>query len=212
MSAYRRLFDNPESQLFPTDFASSPARAAAAAAVQRGGGGFSPPPALHGDAPPSFQSTNQRTHTEFPPEYAPLALPTVCLCNILRMYLHQHPLRTFTSSAHSSLTQDRCYRTAPAHGVPVLQDCPLGDKFAYIRDGTGGYIVAESRVATAAPPQHHDHMFGAVQVLDNGQEQPASPSGMYAPPPFPPCVFVTSCACTRPRAACRACRPSHRVL
>jgi hypothetical protein len=64
----------------------------------------------------------------------------------------------------------------------VSRDCPLGDKFAYIRDGTGGYIVAESRVTADAPPQLHDHMFGALQVLDEEPQQLGSPSDIYAPP------------------------------
>jgi hypothetical protein len=51
----------------------------------------------------------------------------------------------------------------------VLEDCSLGDKFAYIRDGTGGYIRAEVSVgADAGQPRQQDHMFGAVQVA--GQE------------------------------------------
>ena len=160
MSAYRRFFDNPESQLFPTDYVSSPLHAAAAAAAQRGGGnGFESPsrgsPRALGIAPPTFATTNLQTHKEFPPEF-----------------LHQHPLRTFTTSAFSSLTQDRCYRTAPAHGVPVPRDCPLADGLAYIRDGTGGYIIADTPVdpsqykSSRDPQLARDHMFGAVQVAD----------------------------------------------
>ena len=70
------------------------------------------------------------------------------------------------------MTQDRCYRIARAEGLPVPQDCVLGDKFAYIRDGTGGYIVADTKVDPAAytsskdPSQQHDHMFGALQVVE----------------------------------------------
>jgi hypothetical protein len=170
LSAYRRFFDNPESHLFPTDYSSSPVRAAAAASAQRGGGGFEAPSHVLADPPHSFQSTTHRTHTEFDPEY-----------------LYQHPVRAFTSSAHSTLTQDRCYRTAPAQGLPVPRDCSLGDKFAYIRDGTGGYIVAETSVNPAAhtskePQQHHDHMFGAVQVLDEDSQQLVSPSGGHVQP------------------------------
>ncbi len=159
MSAYRRFFDNPESHLFPTDYMSSPLQAAAAAAAQRGGGGFESPsrgsPRALGVAPPTFETTNLQTHKEFPPEF-----------------LHQHPLRAFTTSGFSSLTQDRCYRTAPAHGVPVPRDCPLADGLAYIRDGTGGYIIADTPVdpvkykSVRDSQQAHDHMFGALQVAD----------------------------------------------
>jgi hypothetical protein len=47
----------------------------------------------------------------------------------------------------------------------VLEDCSLGDKFAYIRDGTGGYITAEATVKAAkVGAGQQDHMFGAVQV------------------------------------------------
>jgi hypothetical protein len=170
LSAYRRFFDNPESHLFPTDYAPSPAHAAVAAAAQRGSAGVEAPSVL-AEPPPTFQSTTQRTHTEFPPEF-----------------LYQHPVRAFTSSALSTLTQDRCYRTAPAQGLPVPRDCSLGDKFAYIRDGTGGYIVAETSVnqlqsnTSKDPTQQHDHMFGAVQVLEDDSCQLRSPSGGHAQP------------------------------
>lgn len=167
MSAYRRYFDNPESHLFPTDY--SPARAAAA-----GGGGMESP--SHGsshvlaDPPPTFESNNQRAYPEHPAEF-----------------LHQHPLRTFTTSRHSALSQDRCYRTAPAQGVPVLEDCSLGDKFAYIRDGTGGYITAEVSVDPDAfkeakgGARQQDHMFGAVQVEEQ-ETLSGRQSGAYVAP------------------------------
>jgi hypothetical protein len=190
LSAYKRFFDNPESQLFPTDYMSSPARASAAAAAQRGGGSFEGSTPALADPPPSFESTNQRTYTEFAPEF-----------------LHQHPLRSFTSSAHTVLTRDRCYRVAPAQGLPVARNCPLGDKFAYLRDGTGGYVVADTRVDPEAqkfakdPSQHHDHMFGAVQVLEDDSQQLASPSrGLAQPrraqnlPPVPTGFLTTNVA------------------
>lgn len=101
LSAYRRFFDNPEAHLFPTDYTTSPGQAAAAAALQRasgGGDGLQSPskgiPRVLGSPPPSFASKSHQTHTEFEPEY-----------------LHQHPLRTFTTSGFTALTQDRCYRT-----------------------------------------------------------------------------------------------------
>ena len=108
MSAYSRFFDNPESHLFPTDYMPSPGQAAAAAALQRasGGDGLQSPsngiPRVLGSPPPSFASKSHQTHTEFPPEY-----------------LHQHPLRTFTTSGFSALTQDRCYRTHDPSVFPV---------------------------------------------------------------------------------------------
>ena len=160
MSAYRRFFDNPESHLFPTDYVSSPLQAAAAAAAHRGGGSGLQSPS-HGSShflgtpPPTFESKSRQTHTEFPSEF-----------------LHQHPLRTFTTSSFTSLTQDRCYRTASADGLPVPRDCSLGDKFAYIRDGTGGYVVADVAVdpikykSVKDAAASHDHMFGAVQVAE----------------------------------------------
>jgi hypothetical protein len=182
MSAYRRFFDNPESHLFPTDY--SPTRAAAA-----GGGGMESP--SHGssrvlaDPPPTFESNNQRAYSEHPAEF-----------------LHQHPLRTFTTSRHSALTQDRCYRTAPAQGVPVLEDCSLGDKFVYIRDGTGGYVTAEARVKAAkVGAGQQDHMFGAVQVEEqealggrqSGGHVPVAPRRWQNLPPVSTGFTTSSC-------------------
>jgi len=172
MSAYRRYFDNPESHLFPTDYLSSPSKAAAAAAAQRGGGALESPSHSLGPAPPTFQSTQKETHKDFPPEF-----------------LYQHPLRTFTTSGHTLLTRDRCYRTAPAEGLPVPQDCVLGDKFAYIRDGTGGYIVADTKVDSVAytsskdPSQQRDHMFGAVHVVEDASSGNAVPRYSQNLPP-----------------------------
>jgi hypothetical protein len=147
-SAYRRFFDNPESHLFPTDF-----KKAGRGDLQSPSRGSS---RILGNLPPTFQSRSQEAFKEFDEEF-----------------LFQHPLNTSTSSRYSSLTQDRCYRTAPPAGLAAPKQSSLGDKFAYIRDGTGGYVVADVTIDPVAfkaskeeHSQAHDHMFGAVQVAD----------------------------------------------
>ncbi len=133
MSAYSRFFDNPEAHLFPTDYLPSPGQAAAAAALQRasgGGDGLQSPSKgglrVLGSPPPSFASKSHQTHTEFEPEYSGHHLPAVCFCNTLSMYLHQHPLRTFTTSGFTALTQDRCYRTS--HPGVFLASLAFGNR------------------------------------------------------------------------------------
>ena len=78
MSAYRRYFDSPESNLFPTDYSSSPSKAAAAAAAQRGGGALdSPSQGLShalGPPPPLFNRRNQ-TRTRTSPPSSCISIP-----------------------------------------------------------------------------------------------------------------------------------------